>query len=291
MDSGERLAKRELSIAIPASLVSDVPHLREKTMKVGVVARTAAIFCVSEIIIFLDSKDGDQSREADFIATVLSYMETPQYLRKRLFGMRPELRYAGVLPPLRTPHHPLTNRIKNVVDGEYRDGVLVSRSRDGSLIDVGLESHVLLRNKKIPINSRVTVQLRRRKKFFEAKLVERRAIPQYWGYRSKPFRLTIGKLMKERSYDLIIATSKYGRTFWEVSQTLIPSCRHAQKILIAFGAPSRGLYELCRQEDTDLDEVSDFVVNMIPNQGVETVRTEEALSVTLGILNLMAAKG
>lgn len=285
------MVKHELSIAIPASLVSDVPHLREKTIKIGIVARAAAIFHVSEIIVFSDTKDRDQSREADLITAVLSYMETPQYLRKRLFGMRSELRYAGVLPPLRTPHHPLTNRTKDVVDGEYRDGVLVARSRDGSLIDVGLESYVLLRNKKIPLNSRVTVKLKRHKKFLEARLAERNAIPQYWGYRPTPFGLTIGKLVKERSFDLIIATSKYGRPFWKVSETLIPRCRRAQKILIAFGAPSRGLYELCRQEDIDLDEVSDFVVNMIPNQGVETVRTEEALSVTLGILNLMTAKG
>lgn len=291
MEGGKSLAKRELSIAIPASLVSDVPHLREKTAKIGIVARAAATFRVSEIVVFSDAKDRDQSREADLITAILSYMETPQYLRKRLFGMRSELRYVGVLPPLRTPHHPLTNRTEDVVDGEYREGVLVSRSRDGSLVDVGLESHVLLRSKKIPVNSRVTVQLRRYKKFLEAKLAKRRVIPQYWGYRPTPIRLTIGKLVKEKSYDLILATSKYGRPFWEVSETLIPRYHYAQKILIAFGAPSRGLYEICKQEDIDLNEVSDFVLNVIPNQGVETVRTEEALSVALGILNLIAAKG
>ena len=58
---------------------------------------------------------------------------------------------------------------------------------------------------------------------------------------------------------------------------------------MAFGAPTKGLYEIFKQED--LDDVTDFVVNTIPHQKVETVRTEEALFVTLGILNLMVAKG
>ena len=82
----------ELSVAIPSSMVSDVPHLREKSSKIGLVGRAAAIFCVDEIIIYRDLPEVDQSRDADLIATILSYMETPQYLRRRLFKIKPELR-------------------------------------------------------------------------------------------------------------------------------------------------------------------------------------------------------
>ena len=112
--------KHELSIAIPASLVSDIPHLREKTAKIGMVGRAAAIFGINEIIVFPDMPKRKQYEEIALITTILSYMETPQYLRKRLFKIRPELRYAGVLPPLRTPHHPTPNRVKDLVDGEHR---------------------------------------------------------------------------------------------------------------------------------------------------------------------------
>ena len=90
--------KPSFSIAIPASLVSDVPHLREKTAKIGLIGRSAAIFRVDEIVIYEDGRGGD----AELIRAILTYMETPQYLRKALIGMRPELRYAGILPPLRT---------------------------------------------------------------------------------------------------------------------------------------------------------------------------------------------
>ena len=67
----------ELSVAVPASLVSDVPHLREKTFKIGLVGRATAIFCVDEVIVFPDLPGTDQSRDTRLIATVLSYMETP----------------------------------------------------------------------------------------------------------------------------------------------------------------------------------------------------------------------
>ena len=60
----------------------------------------------------------------------------------------------------------------------------------------------------------------------------------------------------------------------------------AQHVLVAFGAPSRGLHEIAKEEGTRLDRIVDFVVNTIPEQGTATVRTEEALLATLAILNV-----
>ena len=39
-------------------------------------------------------------------------------------------------------------------------------------------------------------------------------------------------------------------------------------------------------EGLGLDDVADFVVNMVPEQGTETVRTEEALFASLAVLNV-----
>jgi hypothetical protein len=49
-----------------------------------------------------------------------------------------------------------------------------------------------------------------------------------------------------------------------------------------------GLHEIAAQEKLTLEEVADFVVNTIPCQGTETVRTEEALYASLAILNTFA---
>ena len=88
--------KKKLSIAIPASVISDTPHLREKTSKIGLIGRAAAIFRVDEIIIYSDNPKTNQMLDMDFIALLLSYLETPQYLRKALFKIEPRLQYAGI---------------------------------------------------------------------------------------------------------------------------------------------------------------------------------------------------
>ena len=93
-DSARAPAKRTLMV-IPASLTSDTPHLREKTYRIGMVGRAAAIFRVDEIVIYPDLTT-DQARDAELIRLILSYMETPQYLRRRLFRIVRELRYVEI---------------------------------------------------------------------------------------------------------------------------------------------------------------------------------------------------
>jgi predicted SPOUT superfamily RNA methylase MTH1 len=287
----ELVFRKKFSIAIPASLVSDIPHPREETQRIGMVGRAAAIFGIDEIIVFSDAPGRDQNREIELITTLLSYMETPQYLRKRLFKIRPELKYAGVLPPLRTPHHPLKSRVKDLVDGECREAVVVAHTRTGSLIDVGVERHVLIQNRKLPMNKRVTVSISKMKGQLEATLKDRNDMKAYWGYGMPRSDLTFGKFLKRNQFDLVIATSKHGKPISEVSQKMLSRWRASSRIVVAFGAPNRGLYEIAKQENIDLDSVTDFVVNTFPRQEVETVRTEEAICVTLGILSVMTAKG
>lgn len=279
---------QEVSIAVPASLVSDVPHLREKTAKIGMVGRAAGIFGVEEIIVYPDRHLKRQRQEIDLITTILSYLETPQYLRKHLFKIRPELRYAGVLPPLRSRHHPLANRIKDLVDGEVREGVVVSTEREGVSVDVGVERSAFIRDANLPIGLRVTVALKKSKDGLKARTLKRREIDGYWGYQVKLSKLTLGKLLKDHDFDLAIGTSKYGRQFREIREKLGDRWRASRRILVAFGAPSQGLHQIAKKEKIDLDSVVDFVVNMFPRQEVETVRTEEAVLVTLGILSLFA---
>jgi len=278
----------ELSIAIPASLVSDVPHLREKTFKIGLIGRAAAIFRVDEIIVFPDLPRVDQSRDSNLIATILSYMETPQYLRKRLFKIKPELRYAGVLPPLRTPHHPLSDRIENLMVGEYREGVAVSSFTGGSLVDIGVEQPALVSGAQLPINSRVTVRIIELGRRPKAVLASRDEVKVYWGYHVTISDIPFGQLVRSRPFDLVIATSRHGRPFMEVRDELGKRWKNSSRTLVAFGAPTQGLYEIVAHERLQLDEVAHFTINTIPSQGTETVRTEEAIYVSLAILNLLA---
>jgi predicted SPOUT superfamily RNA methylase MTH1 len=273
-------------VAIPASIVSDIPHLREKTSRIGLIGRTAAIFRVDEIIVYLDNPRVDQKVDMNLIATLLSYMETPQYLRKRLFGLKQELRYAGVLPPLRTPHHPLNSRMRKLKIGEHREGVVLSRTKTGVLVDIGVEQAAVIQNRLLPVGKRVTVKVTKVDKQIEAETVNRDEIAEYWGYRVTKQNMPFTRTVRKRGFDLMIATSKYGIPFAEVVERLGEKWQKADNVLVAFGAPAEGLYKMVEREGFDLDAVIDFVVNTIPLQGTETVRTEEAVVTSLAILNI-----
>ena len=279
------LQKKKLSIAIPASVVSDVPHLREKTSKIGLIGRAAAIFRVGEIIIYPDNPKVNQAVDMNLTATLLAYVETPQYLRKKLFKIRPELQYAGILSPLRTPHHPLNRKMKNLKIGEHREGVTLSKTREGTLIDIGVEQPALTSNKQLPIGKRVTVKITKVDKRVEVEVANRNEITTYWGYKVTIENNLFGKIVKGRGFDLTIATSKYGASLTDVADEITEKWRKVNTILIAFGAPTQGLYEIVKHEGLSLDDVVDFVVNTIPMQGTETVRTEEALIASLAIFN------
>ena len=277
---------KRLSIAIPGSVVSDTPHLREKTSKIGTIGRTAAIFRVDEIIIYPDNPKMNQTADMDLIATLLAYMETPQYLRKRLFTLKPELQYAGILPPLRTPHHPLNRKMENLKIGECREGISLSKTEKGTLVEIGVEQPALIPNKQLPLNERVTVKITGVQKRIEAELIDRNEIAEYWGYRINLEKDSFGKLVKTRSFDLTIATSKYGIPFANIAGKIDAKWKKASTILVALGAPTQGLHEIVRSEGLSLEDTVDFVVNTIPMQGTETVRTEEALIASLAVLNM-----
>jgi hypothetical protein len=281
--------KTVVSIAIPASIVSDIPHLREKTARLGMIGRAAAIFRVNEVIVYPDNPAASQARDMNLVETILSYMETPQYLRKWLFKMKPELRYAGILPPLRTAHHPVTKRLRDLKVGDFREGVTTSRVKEGILVDVGIERPILVRNKEIKLNQRISVKVTMISPQAEAVVVNRKEIPTYWGFEVTTSMAPLGQIIKDRRFDLVIATSRLGTPLVNIKDAILSRWKNAYEVLVAFGAPTKGLYEIAKLENLVLDEVAHFVVNMIPSQGTETVRTEEAIYASLAILNIIVS--
>jgi len=278
----------KLSIAIPASIIADIPHLREKTLRIGLIGRASAIFRVNNIIIYSDLSSCNQYRDSKLIFSILSYMETPQYLRKHLFSLRPSLRYVGILPPLRTLHHPTANLVKDLRIGELREGVILESNSKRSLVDVGVERLANLQELKLPIGKRVTVKLvsfHRGIPF--ASLAEQEDIDVYWGYRVSVSKLTIGQILNNGVYKLKIATSKYGQPINELLE-IGAFWKKSRRTIIAFGSPHKGLKEILQNENIDISEAVDLVVNTIPLQGTKTVRTEEAIWASLSVFNIMS---
>ncbi len=280
------MIRKKLAIAVPASVVSDTPHLREKTSKIGLIGRAAAIFRVDEIYIYSDNPKADQRKDLDFIALLLNYLETPQYLRKRLYKLEPNLQFAGILPPLRTPHHPISGKIKDLKVGEYREGIVLSQSKEGLLLDIGVDRSALLREQQFNVGERLTLQVVKVAAQVEVQTVNREEIEEYWGFRVFVEKRSFTEFLEKGNFDLKIATSKKADRFIQVWEKMGEKWRVAKHVLVAFGPPARGLHEIAKDEGAKLRDKVDFIVNTIPSQGTATVRTEEAILATLAILNV-----
>jgi len=283
---GEPIGLRRLSVAIPASVVSDTPHLREKTAKLGAIARAGSIFGVNEIILYPDDPLRSQEADIQFCSEILQYLETPQYLRRRSFKLSPTFKFTGILPPLQAPHHNVPANIADVKIGDVREGLVISRNDGEAVVDAGLDRFVIVAGES-RVRERVTVRLVSTGKSLRGEIVEPSKISIYWGYRVTRSKSKLANMLAKERFDLRIGTSRYGVQIQEVWTEISNSLRSVLSVLVAFGSPRMGLKEILGQEGKSPGDVFDYFVNTVPDQKVATVRTEEAVFISLGLLNAM----
>ena len=272
-------------MALPASMISDTPHLREKTAKLGSIARSCSIFGVNQIIIYRDEPSKNQDQELQLCAEILQFLETPQYLRKRLFSVGPVLRFVGILPPLQIPSHNVPRRIQDCSIGDIREGVVAARSGPILKLDVGLGSLIECPG-TLSLGTRVTVKLRSTGEL-AGELVDRTKISIYWGYQVRAQKTALGTILEKEKYDLRIGTSRYGQQLKDVWSKLSVLSDEGNAVMIAFGSPRAGLREILQREGRNPEDVFDLYLNTVPNQETLTVRTEEAVALTLSAVNVM----
>lgn len=272
----------KLSIAFPSSIVSELSHLRDKTSVIGQIARVAAIHRVEDIYVYRDSPD-----ESRIIRLILSYIETPQYLRKNLFSMMEELRYVGVLPPLRTPHHPLERSSSKLDIGEFREGVVLSEDEGEYLVEIGVETPVRVTGRGPSVGGRTTVRITSVQPMLLGRFAKRRDVNSYWGFGVHIVGAGLGKLASRGDFDLTLATSNLGPPFRDLEPEFGARLTDAKSVLIAFSSPREGLQEILSRERLEVSKVFDFMANVIPEQGSVTVRTEETLSAALALVGML----
>jgi len=272
------LAGKRVCVAVPDTVLEEQDSTREKTAKLGQIARYCALFGVDSIRVFNDPRGRGES---SFIKKVLEYLETPQYLRRRLFPLSEELRYAGLLPPLRIPSHKAKVPLGRLQAGELREGVVLS---DGFSVDVGLDVPVTLRRKEAP-QRRITVKITSvSPSGVQAMPVDRREIKGYWGYSVEVSGT--GALLADHAFPLKVATSRHGDPIGRVARSLRIDLQGSGALMLLFGSPSRGLFESVGK---DLRSRVGYVVNLFPEQNVVTARSEEAILSALYMVGLFAS--
>ena len=270
-----------LDILIPSSFSREASSPRDKMLRLGMLARFLAAARVEALIIYHEDPERPDRGNAELIKLVMDYLNTAPYLRKRLYELRPELRYAGLLPPLNIPTHPEKASLDYP---HYREGLVIS-SGSRSVVEAGLEKPIRLR-RRLAQGSRVVLRIEPREDGGVSVVARsRRSVEVYPGFRTAIVEERLPEIA--RGYDLRIATSRKGSDIREMLPSLREACAGKGRICVAFGASREGLYEIAERQGFKLEDHFDYIVNVMPLQGVRTIRTEEAVAYTLAILNLV----
>lgn len=269
---------RRICTCFPDTVLEEHASLRDKTVKLGVIARTCSVYGVDNVTIFRDPRGRGESR---LIKLILEYLETPQYLRRRLFPIDDSLRFAGTLPPLRIPSHKSRVKVEELRPGEYREGVVLA---DGRSVDVGLDGPLQL-GQASGANKRVTIKVTSASPL-RGVISDRSEPREYWGYEVGVKGLD--EVLTDTRFSLKIATSRLGDPLTRVLPSLQDRLTRAKEVMLLFGSPSRGLFQLAGKKAR---EKTSFMINLYPEQHVATVRTEEAMSSALYLMEVLGALG
>jgi len=277
-----KLLKPIIHIAIPWNVLEEAPDEREKVRKIGYIGRGAAIFQTCKIIVYLHGNVNQQ--ELKFLVRNLEYLKTPPYLRKHLFKIEPELKFAGLLPPLKTPSHGVNSIVKI---GDVREGIVIKWDKYYSIVKIGDNIYAKI-PKPYPIGQRIVVKIEAktgREDTYRAHIVDIEKLGIYWNFEIEVKH--IRELLKNSEYDCVILTGKEGNRIDKLFNELLRKIKSSEKILIVFGSPKMGVDDILRREKLEDELNKYYFINFIPFQGVETVRTEEAIIAVLSIIHTM----
>lgn len=264
-----------VDIAIPYDVLEGTPDEREKVRKVGYIGRAAAIFKVGKVIVYTYGRRV-RHEEVGFLRRLLEYMSTPPYLRKHVFKMDESLKLAGLLPPLRIRGFSSSKELKT---GDVRLGVVTRWDGYYSILYIGDGKYAKI-PKPYPIGKVLAVRIEAptsREDTYRAHVVDPSKIREYLGFKVEVMNV---KELFSSGYKNIVLTGKEGRKVCDFK------LKDYDNTLVIFGGPKRGVDEILAEEGIDYSSYPfvDFVVS----QGVETVRTEEAVLIVLGVLNYMS---
>ncbi|MEM1638598.1 MAG: putative RNA uridine N3 methyltransferase [Desulfurococcaceae archaeon] len=266
-----------LRVVLPTSILSVEHHLALKSIRIHQVARWTSIFGVHEVVFYKEpSTDREEFNEhKKLIENHWRYFFTPPYLRRKLIPINPLLKYVGMLPPIRLEVFNVSKKPRN---NEIRVGYIYRDSNRKLRALIGDDAVYSVVNQ-----CEKTGLTPLRVRDVERRIVECIETPLYTG----PRLLFTGSLRE--AVDNYRAISKFviatDRNGLYPGKELIEAMRGSDVTLL-FGGPRFDLFEISSQEGFELGDYVDYVWNTIPRQKVVSVRTEEALIITLGIINV-----
>lgn len=235
-------------------------------------ARALAIFRVEEVLIYKE-----RGVPCTYLEKILTALEVPQYLRRYLVPLERTYRYLGLAPPLAAPSHQLKH--ENL---PLREGIVVKASRGVAEVYAGLDENIIVEG-NFSAGDRVT--LRREGSRWVA--ADRDTLDVYWGYRVRSYGSLKEALERSKGRYLVVFTSRRGEPLQSVADRLKRDAEAAGGLLLVYGTWDKGVQEIAEEEGLDLSAFSPYLVNVAVNQGTRTIRTEEAVLISLSLVNYL----
>eukprot|EP00917_Polyrhabdina_sp_WS-2016_P009203 GHVP01020553.1.p1 GENE.GHVP01020553.1~~GHVP01020553.1.p1 ORF type:complete len:541 (-),score=126.03 GHVP01020553.1:124-1746(-) len=261
----------------------------------------------------------------NFFRRNLEYFTCPQYLRKALIEMNSDLKCAGVVPPLDGPHQmrrtewtPFREGVimskKTKPKNKLLRGQKVPISANqGRYVDCGLAQKLWLESRDNVPGQRVTVRtdqeirgslrvLRKKSKSTTGRIAPHRlpvvtteivesSAPYteerlFWGYKVKTLDDGLSSILEAGDYDLILGTSERGEHACKKSEDLrqLFTSKEGFHCLMILGNV-RGLETTMKTYTPEQNSKIGMWLNTCPYQTSRTIRTEEALFISLSCLH------
>ncbi len=283
MVEGTAYKIERLNILIPSTFTSNLKNRIVRTYVIGSLARSLGIGRATNVIVYHDKdKYFDSNALGRYIVKVLKYAVTPPWLKKYVFPLSPEDRYLGVVPPLQINAHISDNgpRVWGVVD-QIKDGKAQIRYRvnkkwynfvisKSMLSDFGYPKKVY---QLVPVDSSSKAVI----PYYE--LGREKYIGYFPHYSPSNLHHAITQVRK-RFGGIVIGTSRKG-TFFE-DTNIAHKLKTSKTVTIVFGGPNRGIFEIDGFRRRDFD----YIINIMEHQETKSLRTEEAVLLTLCKLGL-----
>jgi len=188
-----------------------------------------------------EARTYSRSEPHEFMARILQFCECPQYLRRSLFPMHPDLQFSGLICPLDAPHH-----VRAEERSKYREGVVLDKPpgpNKGSYVNVGIRGKPVEIDRIITPGVRCTVKLENYDNDHIQGVVVSPAAPReengmYWGYTTRlanSIKAVFDECPFEGGYDLKVGTSERGEITVDDKKFALPKHNH---MLIVFGGVS-----------------------------------------------------
>jgi predicted SPOUT superfamily RNA methylase MTH1 len=154
--------------------------------------------------------------------------------------------------------------------------------REGE-IDIGLNEPVAF-HKSVSEREPTLFRITQTRPRIKVELAKKKDIPLYWGFEVIKTDDFLSHLAETPC--ISIGLSKNAPPYRRIEPDLEKTVTGDLLVLAIFGGPSHGILDLFEDKDAVKERI-DFWANTIPDQGTETVRLEEAILISLGMLNAL----